>query len=63
LADRERRPWPWSSTGLRTTLVVLAWEALLSVTARLTRHAGTDVDAAQLIPSALRAARRAADRR
>jgi hypothetical protein len=34
-------------------LVAMAWEALLSVTAGLTRHAGTDLDAAPLLPGAL----------
>lgn len=38
-------------------LVAVAWEALLSVTAGLTRHVGTDLDAAPLIPGALLAAR------
>jgi hypothetical protein len=38
-------------------LVALAWEALLSVTAGLTRHAGTDLDTAPLIPGALLATR------
>jgi hypothetical protein len=34
-------------------LVAMAWEALLSVAAGLTRHAGTDLDAVPLIPGAL----------
>jgi hypothetical protein len=38
-------------------LTALAWEALLSVTAGLTRHAGTDLDTAPLIPGALLATR------
>lgn len=38
-------------------LTALAWEALLSVTAGLTRHAGTDLDVAPLIPGALLATR------
>jgi hypothetical protein len=38
-------------------LVAMAWEALLSVAAGLTRHAGTDLDAAPLIPGALLAAK------
>jgi hypothetical protein len=38
-------------------LVAMAWEALLSVAAGLTRHAGTDLDAVPLIPGALLAAK------
>jgi hypothetical protein len=34
-------------------LVAMAWEALVAVTAGLSRHAGTDLDAAPLIPGAL----------
>ena len=38
-------------------LQALAWEALLTLTAGLTRHTGTDVEAGPLIPGALLAAR------
>jgi hypothetical protein len=34
-------------------LVAMAWEALVAVTAGLSRHVGTDLDAAPLIPGAL----------
>ena len=37
-------------------LVAMAWEALVGVTAGLSRHVGTDLDAAPLIPGALLAA-------
>jgi hypothetical protein len=37
-------------------LVAMAWEALVAVTAGLSRHVGTDLDAAPLIPGALLAA-------
>jgi hypothetical protein len=37
-------------------LVAMAWEALVAVTAGLSRHVGTDLDAAPLIPGALVAA-------
>ncbi len=37
-------------------LVAMAWEALVAVMAGLSRHAGTDLDAAPLIPGALVAA-------
>lgn len=38
-------------------LIALAWEALVSVFAGLTRHAGTDLDVAPLIPGAMQAAK------
>jgi hypothetical protein len=37
-------------------LVAMAWEALVAVTAGVSRHAGTDLDVAPLIPGALLAA-------
>jgi hypothetical protein len=38
-------------------LIALAWEALISVLAGLTRHAGTDLDVAPLIPTGVTAAK------
>jgi hypothetical protein len=36
-------------------LIAVAWEALMSVLAGLTRHAGTDLDVAPLIPTGVTA--------
>jgi len=59
IATTERRPRGPEVVVERwgEALVALAWEALLSVLAGLTRHAGTDLDRAPLIPAAVTAAR------
>jgi hypothetical protein len=51
LHGRRQRPLDPAGSGSSTALVDLAWVALLSVTARLTLHGGTDLDAAPMIES------------
>jgi hypothetical protein len=57
VAEQAPRGHPAVTGRWGQALVAMAWEALLSVAAGLTRHAGTDLDAAPLIPGGLLAAK------